>query len=178
MARGGLRADLFYRLNVIELRLPPLRHRREDIRLLAEHFLRRLAIEHGRVTRLSPEAIRKLEAYDFPGNVRELENLLERAVALSSTPLIDVADLPTSGSKRDVELAPGFPADGVDLERLVGEFERAWVLRALEQSKGVRKHAATLLGISFRSLRYRLAKLDIDNAEIETTSEDEEPSSP
>jgi two-component system response regulator PilR (NtrC family) len=168
VARGAFRADLYYRLNVIELRLPPLRHRREDIPLLAEHFLRRFGAEHGRASRMTPEAMRRLESYDFPGNVRELENLVERAVALSSTALIGVDDLPEVKASKAVpqpETPAGFPPDGVDLERLVSDFERTWVTRALEHTGGVRKRAATLLGISFRSLRYRLDKLGIDKGD-------------
>ncbi|MBX3160274.1 MAG: sigma-54-dependent Fis family transcriptional regulator [Deltaproteobacteria bacterium] len=164
VARGAFRADLYYRLNVIEVRLPPLRQRREDIPLLADHFLRRFGAEHGRPMRLSAEAMRRLESYDFPGNVRELENLIERAVALSSSNVIGPADLPAERTKAVVasEAPEQFPAEGVDLERLVSDFERSWVARALEHTGGVRKRAATLLGISFRSLRYRLAKLGID----------------
>jgi two-component system response regulator PilR (NtrC family) len=164
VARGGFRADLYYRLNVIELHLPPLRHRREDIPLLAEHFLRRFAAEHGRAVTLSPAAMRRLEAYDFPGNVRELENIIERAVALSSGSSIEPADLPPEkASKAPVPAPPeAFPGEGVDLDRMMSDFERAWVTRALDHTGGIRKKAATALGISFRSLRYRLAKLGID----------------
>jgi two-component system response regulator PilR (NtrC family) len=167
VARGAFRADLYYRLNVIELRLPPLRHRKEDIGLLADHFLQRFGAEHGRRSHLSLEAKRKLESYDFPGNVRELENIIERAVALSSTDLIGVDDLPEvkPGRVAVPEAAGPFPAEGVDLDALTSEYERGWVLRALEQTGGVRKRAATLLGISFRSLRYRLDKLGIDKGD-------------
>jgi two-component system response regulator PilR (NtrC family) len=166
VARGAFRADLFYRLNVIELRLPPLRQRREDIPLLVEHFLRKFGAEAGRdgVT-VSSEAMRQLEAHAFPGNVRELENIIERAVALSSGPTIDVDDLPPLRAAASAAAAPtsavAFPDDGVDLDRLVAEFEQAWVVRALDRAGGVRTKAAQLLGISFRSLRYRLAKLGI-----------------
>jgi len=164
VAAGSFRADLYYRLNVIEVRIPPLRLRREDIPLLAEHFLRRFSIEQRRVTQLTPDAMRKLEAFDFPGNVRELENVIERAVALTSGPLIGASDLPDpkSSSKPAVVAASELPTDGIDLDQLLGEFERMWVTRALDQTGGVRKRAATLLGISFRSLRYRLQKLGID----------------
>jgi two-component system response regulator PilR (NtrC family) len=163
VARGAFRADLYYRLNVIEIRIPPLRQRREDIPLLAEHFLRRFATEHGRVVKLTHEALRKLEAYDFPGNVRELENLIERAVALSSREIVGASELPELKNARAAspEVPTEFPAEGVDLERLVADFERGWVTRALEQTGGVRKRAAALLGISFRSLRYRLEKLGL-----------------
>jgi two-component system response regulator PilR (NtrC family) len=174
VARGAFRADLYYRLNVIEVRLPPLRQRREDIPMLAEHFLRRFASEHSRFAKLTPEALRKLEGYDFPGNVRELENMIERAVALSSGPMISADELPELRAARAPPPEPiaAFPADGVDLERLVGDFERMWVLRALEQSGGVRKRAAALLGISFRSLRYRLDKLGIEPKGDEREDED------
>jgi two-component system response regulator PilR (NtrC family) len=163
VARGAFRADLYYRLNVIEIRIPPLRQRREDIPLLAEHFLRRFAAEHGRVIKLSQDALRKLEGYDFPGNVRELENLIERAVALSSSDVLGPGDLPELKPPRAAapEVPAEFPPEGVDLERLVSDFERSWVTRALEQTGGVRKRAAALLGISFRSLRYRLDKLGL-----------------
>ncbi|HEV7554946.1 MAG TPA: sigma-54 dependent transcriptional regulator [Kofleriaceae bacterium] len=167
VARGAFRADLYYRLNVIELRLPPLRHRKEDISLLADHFLQRFGAEHGRRSHLSLEAKRKLESYEFPGNVRELENIIERAVALSSTDLIGVDDLPeVKPGKIPMPEVPGeFPPEGVDLDALTSEYERGWVMRALEQTGGVRKRAATLLGISFRSLRYRLDKLGIDKGD-------------
>jgi two-component system response regulator PilR (NtrC family) len=167
VSRGAFRADLYYRLNVIELRLPALRHRREDIPLLADHFLRRFSAEHRRTARLSAEAMRRLESYEFPGNVRELENIIERAIALSSSELIGASDLPEVKAPGIVTPQPPgmLPAEGVDLDQLVSDYERTWVLRALEQTGGVRKHAAVLLGISFRSLRYRLEKLGIDKGE-------------
>src|SRR6185503_7212818 len=170
---GAFRADLYYRLNVIELRLPPLRHRREDIPLLAEHFLRRYAAEHRRVSKLSSEAMRRLESYEFPGNVRELENIIERAVALSSSTLIGVSDLPEVKTPKITTPQPPavLPAEGVDLDQIVSDYERTWVLRALEQTGGVRKRAATLLGISFRSLRYRLEKLGIDKGDDDEGAE-------
>ena len=174
VARGAFRADLYYRLNVIEIRLPPLRHRREDIPLLAEHFLRRFGAEHGRASKLSAEAMRRLESYDFPGNVRELENIIERSVALSSTELIGPDDLPAVKPSKfapPIDSPAVFPPDGVDLERIVSDFERSWVVRALEHTGGIRKRAATLLGISFRSLRYRLDKLGIDKGEDDPEAE-------
>ena len=166
VARGAFRADLFYRLNVIEIHLPALRQRREDLPLLTEHFLRRFGTEHGRVPKLTTAAMRKLESFDFPGNVRELENMLERAIALSSGNLIDADDLPDARSRSAPEVPLPFPAEGVDLERLVADHERAWITRALELSGGVRKRAAALLGISFRSFRYRLVKLGIEKEEL------------
>jgi two-component system response regulator PilR (NtrC family) len=174
VARGAFRADLFYRLNVIELRLPPLRQRREDIPLLAEHFMRRFIADQGKdITGISPAAMKRLEEYDFPGNVRELENVMERAVALSSDPVIDVDVLPAfrASTRATADPAADFPPDGVDLDRLVGDYERALVNKALDRAGGVRKKAASLLGITFRSLRYRLDKLGFDK--VEDTSDDE-----
>ena len=168
VARGAFRQDLFYRLNVIEVRIPPLRQRREDIALLVEHFLKKQAKEVGRPITVSAAALKLLEDYDFPGNVRELENVIERAVALSSSDDLDVDDLPrlrTTAVRSVVEAASAgleLPADGIDLDRLVAEYERAWVAKALDKTGGVRKKAAVLLGISFRSMRYRLAKLGFD----------------
>jgi two-component system, NtrC family, response regulator PilR len=113
--------------------------------------------------------MRRLESYEFPGNVRELENIIERAVALSSSSLIGVSDLPEVKAQKIMTTPPPavLPAEGVDLDQIVSDYERQWVLRALEQTGGVRKRAAMLLGISFRSLRYRLEKLGIDKGEDE-----------
>ena len=175
VARGAFRSDLYYRLNVIEVRLPPLRQRREDIPILVEHFIRRFSTEQDKeVVGVTPEAMKRLEEYDFPGNVRELENIMERAIALSTGTFIDAEELPAlrSAARPASDPAVEFPSDGVDLDRLVADYERAIVLKALDRSGGVRKKAAQLLGISFRSLRYRLEKLGIDKgaeADDETT---------
>ncbi len=162
VARGAFRGDLYYRLNVIQVWIPPLRHRREDIPLLAEHFLRQFGAEYGRPLQLTTAAMRKLEGHDFPGNVRELENMVERAVALSTSNVLDIGDLPDMKPSRATDLLVDLPAEGVDLDRLLTDYERTWVLRALERTGGVRKKAATLLGISFRSMRYRLEKLGLE----------------
>ena len=170
VANGAFRSDLYYRLNVIEVRIPPLRQRREDVPLLVEHFVRRYSTEQEkRITGVSPEAMQILADYDYPGNVRELENLIERGVTLTNTPRIDVDVLPTmrpppalgSGDAASVDL----PGEGIDLDRVLGDYERAILQKALEQSGGVRKKAAQLLGISFRSLRYRLTKLGLDGGD-------------
>ncbi|MBE7454398.1 MAG: sigma-54-dependent Fis family transcriptional regulator [Kofleriaceae bacterium] len=168
VARGAFRQDLYYRLNVIELRLPPLRQRREDLPLLVDHFLRRFARDQGKaLSALTPAAMKRLEAYDFPGNVRELENIIERAVTLAAGPIIDEADLPTlrPSAARPAAPAGDLPDDGVDLDRLLADYERAWIQQALERTGGVRKKAAQLLGISFRSMRYRLEKLGLDKGD-------------
>jgi len=168
VARGAFRQDLYYRLNVIELRLPPLRQRREDVPLLVEHFLRRFAKDQGKaLSALTPAAIKRLEDYDFPGNVRELENIIERAVALAAGPVIDVEDLPALRTAAVKSSAPTgeIPDDGIDLDRLVADYERAWVQKALDKTGGVRKKAAHLLGITFRSMRYRLEKLGMEKGD-------------
>ena len=166
VARGAFRSDLYYRLNVVEVCIPPLRHRREDISVLIEHFLKRLGPEHGRTLQITKEALQWLERYDFPGNVRELENILERAVALSSSPTIDLSDLPEVKQTRPVvEIPSEFPSEGINLDRVLADVEREWVSLALAQTSGIRKRAATLLGISFRSLRYRLDKLGFDKGD-------------
>ncbi len=165
--RGAFRRDLFYRLNVIQLNLPPLRSRREDVPLLVEHFVRKHAAALGRtLTGIEPDALAALCDYDYPGNVRELENLIERAATLEVGDRITRASLPELTPKRTQQArtnlpAGSFPDDGVDLEQLVADLERDLINRALEKASGVRKAAARLLGISFRSLRYRLAKLGV-----------------
>ncbi|MFO0687629.1 MAG: sigma-54 dependent transcriptional regulator [Myxococcota bacterium] len=165
VAAGRFREDLYYRLNVIQLTLPPLRERVEDIPLLVQHFIRRHADDLGkRVEGMDPEAYEVLSRYPFPGNVRELENLIERAVALSRGPTIGCDLLPaTVRETRPVRDAARLPAEGVDLEKLVAEYERNLLHEALRASGGVKKRAARLLGISFRSFRYRLEKLGIED---------------
>jgi two-component system response regulator PilR (NtrC family) len=169
--KGTFRQDLFYRLNVIQLRLPPLRERRADIPLLVDHFIRKFSAEHGRqVGGTDPEAMSALMAYHFPGNVRELENLIERAVTLapgdrvSSDALPALKGLSAAGSSLGTP-AVGLPEQGIDLERVVEDFERSLIIRALERTDGHRTEAARLLGVTFRSLRYRLSKLGITGAD-------------
>jgi two-component system response regulator PilR (NtrC family) len=170
--KGTFRQDLFYRLNVIQLRLPPLRERREDIPLLVDHFIRKFSAEHGRqVNGCDPEAMSALMAYHFPGNVRELENLIERAVTLAPGDRVSAEALPTLKALSAGDSSLGAPAvgplpeEGIDLERLVEDFERSLIIRALERTGGKRTEAARLLGVTFRSLRYRLSKLGITGAE-------------
>jgi two-component system response regulator PilR (NtrC family) len=165
VAEGRFREDLFYRLNVIEIPLPALRERRDDIELLVDHFVEKYARELGReVKGVDDEAMAKLASYRFPGNVRELENVIERAVALTRGPVIQVDSLPPSLLERE-EPAPSvrIPVEGVDLDRMMQDYERSLILEALRPAGGVKKKAARLLGISFRSLRYRLEKLGLDD---------------
>lgn len=167
---GNFREDLFYRLNVIEIRVPPLRERKSDIRLLAQHFLDKYSRAMNReVTKISSYAIDLLTKYDFPGNVRELENLMERSVALSSTNIILPDSLALSLHKRRwIEGIQNrrFDLDevkkGVSLDVILEEIEKAYLEKALECTNGKKQEAAELLDISFRTFRYRLNKLGID----------------
>ena len=160
VAAGRFRQDLFYRLNVIELRMPPLRECREDIPAIAESILERLARQNGvSVPHLDGEALRALAGYDFPGNVRELENILERALALSGREEIRAEDLQLAPEPRGLE-----PADGAAAESLpeyLDQVERKVILDALGKTAFNRTAAAKLLGITFRQLRYRMQRLGI-----------------
>jgi len=159
---GRFREDLYYRLNVVEIRVPALRERREDVLPLADHFLRRFAAEHGRpVPSLSADAKRRLSEYWFPGNVRELENLIERAVALSTGDEVTVDALPpvlrAAGAHA---LSPGGPLPaGFSLEEYLAQIERELIDRAMTEGRGVKKDAAALLGLTFRQFRHRVKKL-------------------
>ena len=166
---GNFREDLFYRLNVIEIKMPPLRERKSDLRLLAQHFLEKYSREMEKeVTKMSSYAIDLLNKYDFPGNIRELENLMERSVALSSTNIILPDSLALSVHKRRwIEGVKNrrFDLDevrnGVSLDTILEEIERAYLVKALECTNGKKQEAAELLDISFRTFRYRMTKLDI-----------------
>ena len=185
---GRFREDLYYRVNVIELRVPPLRARGEDVQLLARHALRRLAAEMELpVPQLTEPAARKLAGYPFPGNVRELENVLERAMTLASGDCIDAADIqllagpPTGGGATSAGTQASAPAshggslasaagpqavqaqgEGAALGDALEDMERAAIRKALEQTRYNKTAAARLLGMSFRSLRYRIKKLGLE----------------
>jgi two-component system response regulator PilR (NtrC family) len=164
IAAGRFREDLYYRLNVIEIELPPLRERREDIPLLVNHFVEKISADLDKhIEYVSDEALEKLTQYHYPGNVRELENAIERAVALTRENRIDVEALPPNLIDPQAQMGSiSIPPEGVKLENLVDDYERSLLREALRISSGVKKHAAKLLGISFRSFRYRLEKLDMD----------------
>ncbi|MGA2023164.1 MAG: sigma-54 dependent transcriptional regulator [Steroidobacteraceae bacterium] len=184
VGQGRFREDLYYRINVIELQVPALRERAEDIQELAASMLQRLSARSGlRTPRLSAEAQVALQSYAFPGNVRELENILERAIALSAPGLIDVADLqlrPVSAPLAPPGNAPSVPAPGEAaaaasaaaalaasapggaLGDQLEHMEREAIIRALEQTRYNKTAAARLLGMSFRALRYRVKKLGIE----------------
>jgi two-component system, NtrC family, response regulator PilR len=190
--QSQFRQDLFYRINVIELRVPPLRERRGDVSLLADYVLRQLALKSGGGTpvRLLPEARQALEDYDFPGNVRELENILERAVAMCDGDRIDTIDLmlpqrpQRHGAETGVHAHAGHhagpayaqqghspaaataaaqtPSSELPLDDYISNLERTAIMKALEESRYNKTAAARKLGITFRALRYKLKKLGID----------------
>jgi two-component system response regulator PilR (NtrC family) len=153
------REDLFYRLQVIPMRTPPLRERREDIRLLAEHFLVRFGGRMGkRVDGISGEALGCLERYSWPGNVRELENVIERAVALETTTAVRLERLPEGLREPEANASAAIIGPGFSLDAHLKEIEARLVEEALEKAGGDRAEAARLLGVSPRSLRYLVQK--------------------
>jgi len=164
---GRFREDLFYRLNVIQVRMPSLRDRAEDIPLLIQTFIKKFSFEHGKnIVGIAPEAVSRLCAYAFPGNIRELENLMEQSVALEPTDMIQLKTLPEkisgiSAGSAATQLS-AFTERGIDLEGVLSQYEKVLILDALKLSRGVRKKAADLLRISFRSMRYRLIKHQIN----------------
>jgi two-component system response regulator PilR (NtrC family) len=181
VAQGAFRHDLYYRINVIELHMPSLRERREDIPALARHLLKRIAGAHGiKAPELTGHAIVALQHYAFPGNVRELENILERAVALCDGEFITAEDLkltyahtpaPVPGAAPRAPMAPianpepspaAFQPGDQPLEDYVETLEREAIMKALEECRYNKTKAAARLGITFRALRYRLKKLGID----------------
>ncbi|AKV02162.1 Response regulator of zinc sigma-54-dependent two-component system [Labilithrix luteola] len=174
------RQDLYYRLNVIRVEMPPLRKRREDVPELASYFLDRCSREHNKHIRgLSADALRALDAYDFPGNVRELENIIERAVALAEGSQIGLGDLPHEVSGAASQPSPSLmslPEDGCNLDDVLGELERRLILQALDRSGGVRTSAAKTLGVTLRSLRYRMQKHAMQDDDDEPLSTDVSPS--
>lgn len=176
VAEGKFRQDLYYRLNVIRVEIPPLRERIEDVPVLAERFILRFAAEMGKeVVGLTADALRALDNYTFPGNVRELENMMERAVALAGARAIGVGDLPREVSGMNNNSSSGLlrlPDQGCNLDNVIGEVERRLIMEALDRTSGVRKAAADLLGITFRSMRYRLEKHGLEVGDGKSNPED------
>jgi two-component system response regulator PilR (NtrC family) len=170
VAAGEFREDLYYRINVIPVRLPPLRERGQDIPLLADHFVAKFAAQMKKdITGMSGTAMACLRAYPWPGNVRELENAIERAVALERTPTILPESLPeavrdpagTGPPAMTTAGADDLIEAGFDLEQHVQDIEREYIAEALRRAKGVKKNAAELLGLSFRQFRYLLKKYEM-----------------
>jgi two-component system, NtrC family, response regulator PilR len=166
VSEGRFREDLYYRINVIPIVLPPLRDRREDIPLLAEHFLAKYAEQMGKdITAISRTAMDLLAGHDWPGNIRELENVVERAVALEATPTVLPDSLPRAiqgeGPRPVTGPIEALPDSGFDLEAHVKEIERGYIAEALKRAGGVQVKAAELLGMSFRSFRYYVKKYNL-----------------
>ncbi len=174
---GRFREDLFYRLNVIRIAIPPLRERKGDIMPLARHFMEKYNAALGKdIKKISEEAMKLLADYGYSGNVRELENIIERAVTLETKDAITTESLPSYLRDKAHEVGAGasagaqdggngtavkVPEGGMDLEKTVEDFERSMIMDALKKSGGVKKRAAELLGLSFRSMRYKLAKYGV-----------------
>jgi two-component system response regulator PilR (NtrC family) len=170
--KGEFREDLYFRLNVIPIHIPPLRKRKEDIPLLAQYFIEKYAREFGKeVKRISTYALELLMGYPFPGNIRELENIIERSVALESSSIILPENLiiaeEANGAAASSMPAGEFPETGIDLNGELERFEREIIVKALEKAKGSKTKAALLLGVSFPSLRHRIEKLNMENGEGE-----------
>lgn len=167
VAKGTFRQDLFYRLNVINIKTPGLRERRDDIPLLAGHFLKKYNERLNKnIGGISTEAMDILKKYDYPGNVRELENLIERTVALEGGAMILPESLPpmvntSSGRKMASSNEIEIGDDGVDLDKVMGQIEKELLVKAIHAAGGVKKRAAKLLHISFRSMRYRIEKYNL-----------------
>jgi two-component system response regulator PilR (NtrC family) len=169
VAENLFREDLYYRLSVIPVVVPPLRERPEDIPLLANHFLKKYAPAAGKsIIRISADAQKMLSSYEWPGNVRQLENTIERAVAMESTEELRV-DLPSERPKAKAaavsgnggSATPSIPNDGLDMERYIADLEKNMILNALKQSNGVQTRAAEMLKLSYRSFRHLLKKYEI-----------------
>jgi len=167
VAAGTFREDLYYRVSVIPINVPPLRERRDDVELLANHFLKKYAnAAQKSIVRIRPESLEALKNFDWPGNVRQLENTIERAVAMETSDVLKVemeADHPrphaVNGSSNGHHA--NVPADGMDFEKYVAGIERSLIESALQQSGGVQTRAAELLKVSYRSFRHLLKKYDI-----------------
>jgi two-component system response regulator PilR (NtrC family) len=165
---GQFREDLYYRLSVIPVEVPPLRDRGDDVILLANHFLKKFAVQMSKnVVRLSPESLTTMKGYDWPGNVRVLENTIERAVAMSTEEELHVelpnagqSAMPTSTANAGA-LGVVLPSDGIDLERYIADIEKSLLQSALRRSNGTQTRAAELLKLSYRSFRHMMKKYDI-----------------
>ncbi len=157
---GRFREDLYYRLNVVPINIPPLRERKEDIPLLVEHFLKKTS---DNLKRITPKAMKLLMDYSWKGNVRELENIIERTALLTDEEEIQPAELPTeiTGYQDDMKYISGLTEKGINIDKVIGDIEKRYLLQALEKADGVKTEAAKLLNLSFRSFRHRLHKYNI-----------------
>jgi two-component system response regulator PilR (NtrC family) len=177
--QGTFRQDLYYRLNVINIRTPALRERRDDIPLLAQHFLQKYSDRFGKqIQTISKEAMDLLRKYDFPGNVRELENIIERTVALESGATVLPESLPqfvNTPTGRKMVSSDGIEItdEGIDLQKVLDQLEKELLVKAIHQANGVKKRAAKLLGITFRSMRYRVEKFSLGKVDDDELPDEE-----
>jgi two-component system, NtrC family, response regulator PilR len=177
--QGTFRQDLYYRLNVINIRTPPLRERRDDIPLLAGHFLQKYSERFSKqIQTISKEAMDLLKKYDFPGNVRELENIIERTVALESGATVLPESLPqfvNTPTGRKMVSSDGIEItdEGIDLQKVLDQLEKELLVKAIHQASGVKKRAAKLLGITFRSMRYRVEKFSLGKVDDDELPDEE-----
>ncbi|CAN5425920.1 sigma-54 dependent transcriptional regulator [soil metagenome] len=177
--QGTFRQDLYYRLNVINIRTPALRERRDDIPLLAVHFLQKYSERFGKaIQTISKEAMDLLKKYDFPGNVRELENIMERTVALESGATVLPESLPqfvNTPTGRKMVSSDGIEItdEGIDLQKVLDQLEKELLVKAIHQASGVKKRAAKLLGITFRSMRYRVEKFSLGKVDDDELPDEE-----
>ena len=162
---GSFREDLFYRLNVINIHLPPLRERKEDISLLVQHFVEKYCNKHKlAVKKISNHVMKKLQSYDYPGNIRELENLIERMIVLGEdSEFIELSPSCLPVRSKDKALKITLPDEGCDMEKIIGDLEKDLLNQALNKTGGVKTLSARMLGLNLRSFRYRLKKYRMDD---------------
>jgi len=163
---GGFREDLYYRLNVIPIHLPPLKERRGDIPQLARYFMEKICKEMNRpLIGIGADALRAMEAYDWPGNVREMENIIERTVALTDSTEIGCSDLPSDIGKfqgQELTVTPKITANGIDMNQVIADIERELIVQALDLGHGVKARAAELLNINRTTLVEKIKRLGVD----------------
>ena len=165
VAEGQFREDLYYRISVIPMEIPPLRHRRDDIPLLANHFMSRLNANMGKkIGRISAESLKKMESYSWPGNVRELENAIERAFILETSDELSGTHLPESvATNHKMRAAVEIPDEGFNLEHYVEQLQKNYLQEALRRSNGVQVKAAELLQMTYRSFRHYMQKYNVES---------------
>ena len=168
--KGSFREDLYYRINVVPIVIPPLRERKDDIPLLIDHFINKFSIENNKnVKGISKEALELMMQYEWPGNIRELENLIERVIALTSNEYIKLNELPFSfkNTPKINGLKESVLEGKVSFLQAEEDFEKEVILDALKKANNIQSHAAEILGISRRILKYKMDKLGINHGRVE-----------
>jgi transcriptional regulator with PAS, ATPase and Fis domain len=159
LENGTFREDLYYRLNVLPINIPPLRERKEDIPYLAEHFVRKLGTDMGRTFKIEDDAMQKLVSYEWPGNVRELENVIERSLVLCNGPMLSAGDIKLDAMRSRTAPNGAFLQEGMNLD----QYEQSIIREALRRANGNKSQAARLLGITRNALRYRLSQMGLES---------------